>query len=62
MNKVKEEILKMSKNMDWPTALNEIERVIALHVSSTVSKGEYSREAYRRAWKTRAAWERIQRG
>ena len=48
--------------MDWPTALNEIERVVDLHASLTVSKGEYTREAYKRAWKTRAAWERIQRG
>ena len=58
----KKEILKMSRDMDWPTALNEIERVVDLHASLTVSKGEHTREAYKRAWKTRAAWERIQRG
>ena len=61
MNK-KEEIFKMSKDIDWPTAVSELDRVVDLQASRVVSDGKYSREAHRSAWKIRAAWERIKRG
>ncbi len=61
MNK-KKEIFKMSKDIDWPTAVSELDRVVDLHISNILIDGKYSREAHRNTWKIRAAWERIKRG
>ncbi len=61
MNK-KEEIFRMSKDIDWPTAISELDRVVDLHISNILIDGKYSRGSYKKVYKVQAAWERIKRG
>ena len=58
----KEEILKLSRDMDWPTAIQNINQVVSLYASRIASEGRFSPEAVKRACEVQAAWERIQRG
>ena len=58
----KKEILEMSKDMDWPTAVQNINQVVSLYASRIASEGQFSPEAVKRACEVQAAWERIQRG
>ena len=57
----KKEILEMSKDMDWPTAVQNINQVVSLYASRIASEGQFSPEAESGRVKF-AAWERIQRG
>ena len=58
----KKEILEISREMDWPTAVSEINQVVSLYASRIAHEGQFSREAVGRAYKIQAAWERIKRG
>ena len=58
----KKEILEISRGMDWPTAVSEINQVVSLYASRIASEGQLSREAVERSYKIQAAWERIKRG
>jgi len=61
MNK-KDEILEISRGVDWPTAVSEINQVVSLYASRIASEGQFSREAVKRSCEIQAAWERIKRG
>ena len=58
----KKEILEISRGMDWPTAVSEINQVVSLYASRILSEGQFSREAVKRSCEVQAAWERIKRG
>ena len=58
----KKEILEISREMDWLTAVSEINQVVSLYASRIASEGQFSREAVKRSCEVQAAWERIKRG
>jgi len=59
---LKKEILEISREMDWPTAVAEINQVVNLYASRILSEGKHKGKAVERACEIQAAWERIKRG
>ena len=59
---LKKEILEISREMDWPTAVSEINQVVSLYASRILSEGKHKGKAVERACEIQAAWERIKRG